>query len=138
MLNAQCAPDVLRVHVSPVRSQFVNSKLAVARPPVRLGLKIQFRINKIYAPSPIRTACRPFSIGVILMVLHEFNGCFTMTNYAGIIFSQAGSRLSPSVSSIIIGTIQFFGAYVSTILVDRLGRKVWSNNNRKFMYCIML
>lgn len=70
---------------------------------------------------------RPFSIGVILMILHEFCGCFTMTSYAGIIFSRSGSTLSPSISAIIIGTIQFFGAYISTILVDRLGRKVWRN-----------
>lgn len=47
-----------------------------------------------------------------------------MISYTSVILSKSGSSLSPSVSSIIIGIIQFIGAYVSTILVDRLGRKV--------------
>lgn len=80
--------------------------------------------NLVYDIHIFHSVCRPFSIGVILMVLHEFCGCFTMTSYAGIIFSRSGSSLSPSISAIIIGTIQFLGAYVSTVLVDRLGRKV--------------
>lgn len=58
------------------------------------------------------------------MIFHEFNGCFTMMSYASIIFRESGSTLSPSVSSIIIGAIQLVGAYVASMLVDRLGRKV--------------
>lgn len=67
---------------------------------------------------------RPFAIGCVLMVAHELCGGFTMCSYASIIFAKSGSKMSPTVSSIIVGAIQFLGSYVSTVLVDRLGRKV--------------
>lgn len=69
---------------------------------------------------------RPFAIGCILMTAHELCGGFTMCSYASIIFAKSGSTMSPTVSSIIVGAIQFLGSYVSTVLVDRLGRKVSS------------
>lgn len=47
-----------------------------------------------------------------------------MVNYSATIFIEAGSTLSPDLSSIIIGLIQVFGAYTSTVLVDKAGRKV--------------
>lgn len=67
---------------------------------------------------------RPFAIGCILFFAHELCGCFTMCSYASMIFAKSGSKMSPTVSSIIVGAIQFLGSYVSTVLVDRLGRKV--------------
>lgn len=70
---------------------------------------------------------RPFAIGCIIMVAHELNGGFTMCSYAGMIFAKSGSTLSPGISSIIVAAIQLVGCYVSTILIDRAGRKVISN-----------
>lgn len=67
---------------------------------------------------------RPFAIGCVLMFAHEVCGAFTMCSYAGMIFAKSGSTMSPTISSIIVGGIQFLGSYVSTVLVDRLGRKV--------------
>ena len=61
--------------------------------------------------------------GVALQFLEQFCGCFVLLFYAATVFKQAGSNLSPNVSSIIIGIIQLCGAYVSTMLVDRAGRK---------------
>lgn len=69
---------------------------------------------------------RPFQVGCVLMIAHEVCGAFTMCNYAGMIFAKSGSTMSPTISSIIVGAIQFLGSYVSTVLVDRLGRKVWN------------
>lgn len=39
------------------------------------------------------------------------------------IFEISGSSLSPDMGSIIIGVIQVIGSYMSTILIDRLGRR---------------
>ncbi|XP_055317544.1 facilitated trehalose transporter Tret1-like [Sitodiplosis mosellana] len=66
---------------------------------------------------------QPFAIGCIIMVAHEFCGGFTMCSYAGMIFAKSGSKMSPGISSIIVGVIQFIGTYVSSLLIDRLGRK---------------
>lgn len=67
---------------------------------------------------------RPFAICCILMVAHEFNGVFTMMNYAKVIFEKSGSSLPSGTSTIIVGAIQVFGSYVSSLLIERLGRKV--------------
>ncbi|XP_031630517.1 facilitated trehalose transporter Tret1-like [Contarinia nasturtii] len=67
---------------------------------------------------------RPFAIGCTLMVAHETCGGFTMCAYAAMIFSKSGSTMSPGISAIIVGAIQFLGSYVSALLIDRLGRKV--------------
>lgn len=47
-----------------------------------------------------------------------------MINYTGTIFEQAGSSLSPNMSAIIVAIIQLLGSYVSTILVEKAGRKI--------------
>lgn len=51
------------------------------------------------------------------------SGTYCLLSYASFIFDEAGSSLSPNVSAIILGSIQMFGVYFSTILVDRTGRK---------------
>lgn len=74
---------------------------------------------------------RPFAIGCIVMVAHEFCGGFTMCSYAAMIFAKSGSNMSPGIGGIIVGAIQFLGSYVSVILIDRLGRKVNSKGKHK-------
>uniref|UniRef100_A0A336LKQ0 CSON010693 protein n=1 Tax=Culicoides sonorensis TaxID=179676 RepID=A0A336LKQ0_CULSO len=70
-----------------------------------------------------RHAKRALSIGVVLVILNQFCGCFAMLNYTATIFEKAGSTLSPNMSAIIVGFIQIIGSYFSTVLVDRAGRK---------------
>lgn len=47
-----------------------------------------------------------------------------MVNYMSDVFAQSGSKMDPNTSSIIIGSVQILGAYVSTIVCDVLGRKI--------------
>lgn len=63
-------------------------------------------------------------IGVGLVALNQFCGCFAMVNYTATIFQEAGSDLTPNMAAIVIGAIQLVGAYFSTVLVERAGRKV--------------
>lgn len=53
----------------------------------------------------------------------QFCGCFAMLNYTADIFAQSGSTMSSNVAAILMGVVQLLGAYVSTVLVDRAGRK---------------
>lgn len=59
-----------------------------------------------------------------MMAINQLCGCFAMINYAAVIFEESGSNLSPNVSAIVVGLIQIVGAYFSTVLVDRSGRKI--------------
>lgn len=63
-------------------------------------------------------------IGVVLVWLNQFCGCFAILNYQAEIFKDSGSSLSPNMSAIVVGVIQLIGAYIATFLVDRAGRKV--------------
>lgn len=65
-----------------------------------------------------------FIMAIGLGVLYELCGVVAMLNYTGIIFQETGSNLSPDVSAIIVGAIQFIGSLVTTNLADRAGRKV--------------
>lgn len=74
------------------------------------------------AASPVGR--RAMSIAFALIALCQLCGCFTMLNYTAAIFAESGSDMSANSAAIIIGFIQLIGAYISTVLVDRAGRKV--------------
>lgn len=61
------------------------------------------------------------------MFLNQFSGSLVVLTYAADIFLSSGSSLSPNESSIIVAFIQLVGVYVSTLCVDRFGRKVKLN-----------
>lgn len=67
---------------------------------------------------------KAFIIGTVLSLVNQFCGCFAILNYTANIFQEAGSNMSPNMSAIVVGTIQFLGSVVATSLVDRAGRKV--------------
>lgn len=62
--------------------------------------------------------------GLFLMFLYQFSGSFAILTYTADIFHSSGSSLSPNESSIIVAFIQLVGVYVSSLCVDRFGRKV--------------
>ncbi|XP_017155265.1 facilitated trehalose transporter Tret1 [Drosophila miranda] len=67
---------------------------------------------------------KAFFIGLGLVMFNQLCGCFAMVNYTAVIFEQAGASLAPTVSAIIVGSIQLLGCYASTVLVERAGRKI--------------
>ncbi|XP_022231665.2 facilitated trehalose transporter Tret1 [Drosophila obscura] len=74
-----------------------------------------------FADAKVRKA---FLLGLGLVTFNQLCGCFAMVNYTAVIFEQAGASLAPTVSAIIVGSIQLLGTYTSTLLVERLGRKI--------------
>lgn len=60
-----------------------------------------------------------------MMALEQFCGCFSILFFAATFFEKSGATsLKPEVATIIIGTIQFVGAYFSSAFIDRIGRKI--------------
>ncbi|KAG4071943.1 hypothetical protein HA402_006104 [Bradysia odoriphaga] len=69
-------------------------------------------------------AIKAILIGLCLTVVSLCSGCFVMISYAATIFRDSGSDLDPNSCTMIVGVIQVLGVYTSSILVDRIGRKI--------------
>lgn len=63
-------------------------------------------------------------ITIFLSLLSQLNGNFVLLNYVTAIFKEAGSKLSPNHSSIVVGIVQLLANILATFFVDRLGRRV--------------
>lgn len=77
----------------------------------------------LYAYIETPVARKAMLIGITLVSLNQLCGCFAMLNYTATIFQKSGSSLTPNMAAIVVGFIQLAGAYMSTVLVDRAGRK---------------
>ncbi|KAL7741778.1 hypothetical protein ACLKA6_000386 [Drosophila palustris] len=70
-----------------------------------------------------KAAIRGYGMAAVIVIANQFSGVFTMVNYMTDIFAKSGSTMDPNTSTIIIGSVQLFGAYVSTLLCDVFGRR---------------
>ncbi|XP_065350463.1 facilitated trehalose transporter Tret1-like [Cloeon dipterum] len=71
-----------------------------------------------------RAARKALLIGLGLMLFQQLSGINAVIFYTVSIFEAAGSTLSPSVSTIIVGVVQVVVSFIATLLVDRAGRRV--------------
>lgn len=71
-----------------------------------------------------RPAIKAVTLGLFLMFLNQFSGSMAIMTYTADIFNSSGSSLTPNESSIIVAVIQLLGVYISTICVEKFGRKV--------------
>jgi MFS transporter, sugar porter (SP) family len=67
---------------------------------------------------------RALIIGIVLAANLQFCGIFAILSYTVNIFQEAGSDLSPNVSTILIGALLFAGSCAASLLVDKTGRKI--------------
>lgn len=72
----------------------------------------------------LRNYRRATCITLGLMFFQQLSGVNTLIFYAKRIFDDAGSTLSSSTSSVVIGVVQVIATYFSTIMIERAGRKL--------------
>ncbi|XP_034473863.1 facilitated trehalose transporter Tret1-like [Drosophila innubila] len=68
-------------------------------------------------------ARKAYLIGLGLVLANQLTGCLAMLNYVTLIFKEAGSNISPMLSTVIVSIMQVLGTYASTLFVERAGRK---------------
>lgn len=71
-----------------------------------------------------KNAIRGYGMALVIVIANQFSGVFTMVNYMTDIFARSGSTMDPNTSTIIIGSVQLLGAYVSTLVCDVIGRRI--------------
>ncbi|KAF7389254.1 hypothetical protein HZH66_010391 [Vespula vulgaris] len=84
------------------------------------------RRNKVSFLTALKSkACiKAIIISYGLMLFQQLSGVNAIIFYVGSIFSSAGGSLKPDVASIIVGAMQVGAVFVSTLIVDRLGRRL--------------
>ncbi|KAG8226601.1 hypothetical protein J437_LFUL007293 [Ladona fulva] len=85
------------------------------------NMKSQVRLHTAFSS---RASIRALVISLGLMFFQQLSGINAVIFYSEPIFKEAGSGIDPSISSIIVGVVQFVATFVSTLVVDRLGRRV--------------
>lgn len=63
-------------------------------------------------------------ISAVLLIVSQFCGFYAILNYTSQIFAEAGISIDPNYAACIVAGLQVIGSYVSTGLIERLGRKV--------------
>lgn len=71
-----------------------------------------------------RASMKALIIAYGLMVFQQLSGVNAVIFYAGSIFTSAGGSLKADAASIIIGVMQVIAVFVSTLIIDRLGRRI--------------
>ena len=73
------------------------------------------------SPSPTK---RALNIVCCLMIFRQVNGINAVIFYTVDIFQEAGGILSPFLATIIVGIVQVVATYISSLVVERTGRRV--------------
>lgn len=73
--------------------------------------------------STVSTIVQALMIMILLMLAPQLSGVSAILAYTSFIFKASGSKLSSSVSVIIVGLIQFLSGALSVFTVDLLGRR---------------
>ncbi|XP_059050768.1 facilitated trehalose transporter Tret1-2 homolog [Achroia grisella] len=93
------------------------------------GLKLkaeESRQNQVSFTSAItkKSAVKAIIICYALMVFQQLSGINAVIFNSSAIFASAGASMSNDVSSIIIGVTQVIATFISSLVVDKLGRRI--------------
>lgn len=67
---------------------------------------------------------KPSLLSMVIVVLSLCTGQFVIITFTKQIFDETGSNISSEYSSIIVALIQLIGSYVSTLVIERVGRRI--------------
>lgn len=59
-----------------------------------------------------------------LMAIQQFSGINVVLFYSEDIFKKAGSSLSPSIATIVVGLVMFAASFPTPYLIEKLGRRI--------------
>ena len=71
-----------------------------------------------------RKFIKPIFISFLLMFFQQFSGVNALLSNLERIFQDSGSHLKPSIDSFLVGLAGVFSTAISTILVEKIGRRL--------------
>lgn len=71
-----------------------------------------------------KASVKALGISLGMMFFQQASGINAVIFYTGDIFTDAKTGIEPSVATIIVGVMQVIATFVSTLVVDKLGRRI--------------
>lgn len=71
-----------------------------------------------------RATLMAFICSLGLMFFQQFSGINAVIFYTTNIFESAGSNIPSKIATIIVGVVQMIATYISSLLIERAGRKI--------------
>jgi SP family facilitated glucose transporter-like MFS transporter 8 len=125
MADYDVKPELERIH--KFVSQTQKESPSQGTPSRDVTTRIVFIMKEIpkclftLSTSPTK---RALNIVACLMIFRQLNGINAVIFYTVDIFKEAGGIFSPSLATIIVGIAQVVATYISSLLVERTGRRV--------------
>lgn len=104
--------------------EFVNNSLLKKKTQVTKNTKcvdLKVSITNLFVKTPTAKAVR---IILGLMIFQQLTGIDAVIYYTVDIFNDAGSSLSSSICTIIVGVLQLISTCIPSLIVDRAGRRI--------------
>jgi len=67
---------------------------------------------------------KPLAIVLVLMALQQLSGINYVLSYSALIFESAGVSIDVCTSTMLVGGIQVVGTFVTTLIIEKFGRKI--------------
>lgn len=115
--------DAARVSLRALRGSHYNIEPEIE---AQLEAVAEARRDKTSFTSAIQSkaAIKGLTIGFGLMTFQQLSGVNAIIFYASQIFEEANKSIRPDISTIVLGVIQVVATFLSTLVVDKLGRRV--------------
>lgn len=81
---------------------------------------------------------KPLFMAIFLMINQQLSGINAVIVFTASIFQSAGSSLNPNVAAIIIGGVQLVATFLSSMVVNRIGRRPTLLWTQGIMTCALI
>uniref|UniRef100_A0A1Q3FK71 Facilitated trehalose transporter Tret1 n=2 Tax=Culex tarsalis TaxID=7177 RepID=A0A1Q3FK71_CULTA len=85
------------------------------------AVKGEAKVSDLFTKAINRNA---LFIALLLMFFQQFSGINAVIFYTVPIFQSAGSTMDPAICGIVVGVVQVLMTFVSSVLIDKAGRRV--------------
>jgi len=98
----------------------IEPELAAMQKNIEIMESERVPILEAFSTTPAK---RGLIIGLGVMAFQQLSGVNSVIFYTTKIFADAGSKLNPNIETIIVGVVAVVCTYISTLVVDRMGRR---------------
>ncbi|KAK4877068.1 hypothetical protein RN001_009574 [Aquatica leii] len=116
-------PDVAFKNLQRLRGPNYNTVSELDSIKSHLEESMQSSVSLSYAMRK-KSGYKAFIIALALMFFQQLSGINAIIFYTSDIFKASGAKIDPQIATICVGTFQVVATFISSLIVDKLGRRM--------------